>query len=152
MDLLPSQTDLFTCSADQLSTDDWVSCARVQQLYHSAVGFEEDDPEPSSLLTSKHTTSLWSAYRWHPEVISQGDMNTFIFAYRQSTQKWSFLRKTNPSCGAEDGVCVRAVKAGHFPPMQGASGAHWDLRAPMTAMDDSTVACADSASFSASLS
>lgn len=91
MDLLPSQTDLFTCSADQLSTDDRVSCVRVQQLYHSAVGFEEDDPEPSSLLTSKHTTSLWSAYRWHPEVISQGDTNTFIFAYRQSTQK-------DPSC------------------------------------------------------
>lgn len=25
---------------------------------------------------------------------------------------------------AEDGVCVRAVEAGHFPPMQEASGAH----------------------------
>lgn len=149
-----SQADLFTCSADHLPTDDWVPGVHVQQLCHSTVWFEEDDPEPSSLLTSKHTASLCSACRWHPDVISQGDENTFICAYGQSTQlqKLSFLqkKKRSPSCGAEDGVCVRAMEAGHFPPMQEASGAHWALRAPMAAMDDSIPVGADSASSSAS--
>lgn len=89
-----SPTHLFPCSADHLPMDEWVSHAHIQQLHHSTVWFEEDDPKPSSLLSPKATASLCSACRWHPDVISQGDENTFICAYRQSTQ----LQKNYPSC------------------------------------------------------